>query len=59
YRVAMCNYILNNYDEVECREVFPEEILVTDILIDYLRRHSPVAFSGRPLQDEWRVTECR
>ncbi|MDE6778592.1 MAG: bifunctional metallophosphatase/5'-nucleotidase [Alistipes sp.] len=59
YRVAMCNYILNNYDEVECREVCPEEILVTDILIDYLRRHSPVAFSGRPLQDEWRVTECR
>lgn len=59
YRVAMCNYIRNNYEAVDGEPDGADEILVTDILVDYLRRHSPLAFSGRPLQDEWRVTECR
>lgn len=59
YRVAMCNYIWNNYKDVEGERLCPDETLVTEILADYLRRNSPVTFSGRPLQDEWRVAAGR
>lgn len=59
YRVAMCSYIWNNYDDVEGGNLSPDELPVTDILIDYLRRHSPVAFSCKPLQDERRIAGGR
>ncbi|MCH5335581.1 MAG: bifunctional metallophosphatase/5'-nucleotidase [Alistipes sp.] len=50
YETSLCNYVYENYDDVEYVDIKPDAAVVTDMLFDYLRRHSPAAFSNDSLQ---------
>ena len=59
YKVAICNYIVDNYKGIECEDkVYHADITVPDIFIDYFERNSPVTFSNEPKQKVVSLIEC-
>lgn len=50
YRVAMGDYMYANYKAVEAEDVVAEGVLLTDLLIDDLRKNSPIDYSNEPKQ---------
>ena len=50
YSVAMGDYMYSNYRGVEAEDVMTEGVLLTDILINDLRKNSPIAYSNDPVQ---------
>ena len=50
YSVAMGDYMYANYKGVEAEKVMTEGILLTDILINDLRKNSPIDYSNEPVQ---------
>ena len=50
YSVAMGDYIYSTYQSLEAEDVITEGVLVTDMLINDLRKNSPIDYSNEPVQ---------
>ena len=50
YRIAMGDYMFNNYKGIECQNLERTEVLLTDILINDLTEHTPISYSNEFIQ---------
>ncbi len=50
YRVAMADYMAENYPAIECEDMVCTPLRVYNLDVDYFKRHSPVSVSNVPLQ---------
>lgn len=50
YKVAMADYMAENYPAIECEDKVRTPLKVYDLDLDYFARHSPVSVSNTPLQ---------
>ena len=50
YKVAMPDYMAENYPAIECDDMTRTPLKVYDLGLDYFARHSPVSVSNTPLQ---------
>ena len=50
YKVAMGDYMFNNYKDIVCRDLVRTDVLLTDILMNDLASNTPIDYSNTPIQ---------